>query len=149
VAIKKDPRWRDLVTSEYRATRERDPSPTEIGKPDAQIEKRVLFELLRQLHAENAEKLAFLSYPSSFHDPLFLIEDAEIRQTFGRVIGRVAHSHWWSIADVESQFSRVVGPPHWCPPGLDDRSLESGVFASNGRCGTSGRGTSSHVPAGD
>lgn len=116
VAVKKDLRWRDLVTSEYRATRDRDPSAAEISKPDVQIEKRVLFELLRQLHAENAEKLAFVSYPSSSHEPLFLIEDAEIRQTFGRVIGRVAHSHWWSIGDVENQFSRVVGPPHWCPP---------------------------------
>ena len=116
VAIKKDPRWLDLVTSEYRAARDRDPSPAEVSKPDVQIEKRVLFELLRQLHAENAEKLAFASYLSSAGEPLFLIEDAEIRQTFGRVIGRVAHSHWWSIGDVESQFSRVVGPPHWCPP---------------------------------
>ena len=103
------------MTSEYRTTRERDPSPSEIGKPDTQIERRVLFELLRQLHSENAEKLAFASYPSSLGEPLFLIEDAEIRQTFGRVIGRVAHSHWWSIGDVENHFSRVVGPPHWCP----------------------------------
>jgi len=64
VAIKKDPRWLDLVTSEYRAARDRDPSPAEVSKPDVQIEKRVLFELLRQLHAENAEKLAFASYLS-------------------------------------------------------------------------------------
>jgi hypothetical protein len=49
--------------------------------------------------------------------PLFLIEDTEIRQTFGRAIGRIAHSHWWSIGEVDKNFSRVIGAPYWCPPG--------------------------------
>ena len=37
----------------------------------------------------------FLATASRFSD-----EDAEIRQAFGRIIGRVADSHWWSIGDV-------------------------------------------------
>lgn len=30
-------------------------------------------------------------------------------------MGRVAHSHWWTVSDIERQFSRVMGPPSWCP----------------------------------
>jgi hypothetical protein len=113
--IKKDPRWADLVTFEYQSAYERSPTPEEIVKPNAQLEKKALFNLLRQVHAEKAEKLAFLSYLSSDKHPIFLIEDTEIRQTFGRLIGQIAHSHWWSIAEVEKAFGRVVGAPHWCP----------------------------------
>lgn len=114
--IKQDPRWADLVTSEYQMTHDRDPTQEELRDPELQIHQRVLFNLLRQIHAENAEKLAFLFYPSSDGNQLFLIEDTEIRQTFGRTIGRIAHSHWWSIGEVEEDFSRVIGAPHWCPP---------------------------------
>lgn len=113
--LKRDPRWADLVTSEYQTNFDRQPTAEELLKPEPGILKNVLFSLLRQTHAENAEKLAFLSYPSSSGSQLFLIEDTELRQTYGEVIGRIAHSHWWGIEEVEKQFSRVLGPPHWCP----------------------------------
>lgn len=115
-ALKNDPRWADLVTSEYRSAHEREPTAAECEDPEPEIRQKVLFNLLRQVHAENAEKLAFLSYPSSSGTPLFLIEDTEIRQTFGQIIGRAAHSHWWSVGEVDKNFSRVIGAPHWCPP---------------------------------
>ena len=114
-ALRCDPRWADLVTSEYQTILERDPGPSELKEPDPKILRRVLFNLLRQIHAENAEKLAFLSYRSSSGSPLYLIEDTELRQTFGGLIGRIAHSHWWGIEEVENQFTRVVGAPYWSP----------------------------------
>lgn len=114
--IIKDPRWADLVTYEYQRAYGRYPSSEEILQPEPNLQKKALFNLLRQIHAENAEKLAFLSFTSSDGTPLFLIEDTEIRQTFGRIIGQVAHSHWWSISEVEKNFGRVIGSPHWCPP---------------------------------
>lgn len=115
-AIKIDPRWADLVTFEYQEIHGRKPTPDEISQPETRVEKKALFNILRQIHAENAENLAFLSFPSSNNSSLFLIEDPEMRQTFGRIIGQIAHSHWWSLSDVEHNFSRVIGPPHWCPP---------------------------------
>ena len=114
--IKRDPRWVDLVFSEYREAHDRDPTQEEVLNPETRIHKRALFSLLRQVHAENAERLAFLSYTASDGSPLFLIEDVELRQTYGRIIGRIAHSHWWSIGEVERTFSRIIGAPHWCPP---------------------------------
>jgi hypothetical protein len=115
--IYKDPRWTDLLFSEYQTAYDRDPTDQELHNPEASIRRRVLFSLLRQIHAENAERLPFLSYPASDGAPLFLIEDTEVRQTFGRLIGRIAHSHWWSIGELERNYSRIVGAPHWCPPG--------------------------------
>jgi hypothetical protein len=116
VAIYRDPRWTDLLFSEYQAIYYRDPTDQELDNPEPRIQHRALFSLLRQVHAENAERLAFLSYPASDGAPLFLIEDTEIRQTFGRLIGRIAHSHWWSLAEVDRTFNRAIGAPHWCPP---------------------------------
>jgi hypothetical protein len=57
-AIKRDPRWADLVISEYRDLYDRDPLKEEICHPEQQIHRTALFNLLRQIHAENAERLA-------------------------------------------------------------------------------------------
>lgn len=114
--LKDNPRWRDLVACEYRQTLSRDPSPQELLEPEASILKKVVFNILRLTHAENAEKLAFASYPASDGTPLFLLEDTELRQTFGTQIGRIAHSHWWSVSQLENSFPRIIGAPHWCPP---------------------------------
>ncbi len=114
--IRGDPRWADLLFSEYRTAYDRDPTGPELLEPDVSIKRRALFSLLRQIHAENAETLASMAYPASDSVRLFLIDDTQVRQTFGPLIGRIAHSHWWSIDDVEQCFGRVViGAPPWCP----------------------------------
>jgi hypothetical protein len=114
--LKKDPRWADLVTYEYQSCHDRTPSIEEIDAPEDPIRKRVLLNLLQQTHAANAERLAFLNFSSEESDDvLHLIEDSEVRQTFGRLIGQVSHSHWWSIGELERSFQRTIGAPHWCP----------------------------------
>jgi hypothetical protein len=113
--LRADPRWADIVTSEYRLASNRDPTAAEMVAPDQKILNKVLFSLLRLVHAENAERLAFLPFPPGAEAPTFLLEDAEARQTFGRLIGQIAHSHWWSIAEVERRFAFSMGAPPWCP----------------------------------
>jgi hypothetical protein len=115
-ALKGDLRWKDLVFSAYSDQMGITPGPEKIAEPDESIRRIVVFNLLRLLHAENAEKLAFLSFQSNSTTTQFLIEDTELRQTFGRVIGQIAHSHWWSIEDVERNFDRTIGAPHWAHP---------------------------------
>jgi len=115
-ALKRDPRWTDIITSEYQSRFERRPTIEELKEPAREIETTTLFILLRQIHAENAERLAFLEFRSGDRPSQMLIEDTEIRQTFGRIIGRIAHSHWWSLDEVERAFSRQIGAPAWCPP---------------------------------
>jgi len=115
-ALKRDLRWKDLVFSAYSDKKGIAPRPEEIDEPEESIRRIVVFNLLRLHHAENAEKLAFLSFERNSTPTQFLIEDTELRQTFGRVIGQIAHSHWWSIEDVERNFDRTIGAPHWAPP---------------------------------
>lgn len=115
-ALKKDPRWADLVTYEYTTNYDLPPSPEEIADPEKEIYDRVLLSLLQQTHASNAERLAFIAFkPKADADPIHLIDDAEVRQCFGRIIGRIAHSHWWTLGELERQFERTMGAPHWCP----------------------------------
>ncbi|MCY3868923.1 MAG: ATP-binding protein [Gemmatimonadetes bacterium] len=115
-ALKADSRWKDLVTYEYQTSLEREPSAEEISNPEEEIYNRVLLSLLQQIHAANAERLAFTALSSEKgNDSIYLIDDLEVRQAFGRVIGQVAHSHWWDISKLDQQFQRTVGAAHWCP----------------------------------
>lgn len=114
-ALQIDPRWNDLIFSWYQENEQRDPSHEEVETPSKLARQYALFNLLRLKHAENAEKLAFQFYKSGSGNQVFLIEDTELRQTFGQVIGQVAHSHWWSIDLLEEKFVRVAGAPPWAP----------------------------------
>ena len=80
------------------------------------IKSNVLSTVLRKLHAATAERIATTSWKSkSDKSQIFLIDNVEIRQSFGRTIGKIAHSHWWNISRIESEFGRVLGAPAWCP----------------------------------
>ena len=115
-ALKADPRWKDLVTYEYQTSLDRKPSDEEISNPEEEIYNRVLLSLLQQIHAANAEQLVFTDLSSKeSNEPIYLIEELEIRQAFGRVIGQVAHSHWWDLSKLDREFQRTVGAAHWCP----------------------------------
>ncbi len=77
---------------------------------DSDIEKRATEETLRILHASQAEKLATQVWKSSDAEDEYLINDPEIREFYGPTIGKVAHSHWWSVAKVADEFSNGLGP---------------------------------------
>lgn len=112
--LKKEETWADIVTSIFLSHFNRRPTQEEIFDPPTKIGSEAIATLLRNLHAKRAEELAFVSWQRVPSDPpQFLIEDTELRQTFGRVIGRIAHSHWWPVARLEKEFRRTLGPPHW------------------------------------
>ena len=115
-ALKDDPSWADLVTYEYQTTYDREPSSAEIITPAKEIYDRVLLSLLQQIHASNAERLISNALkPRHDADPIYLIDDPRLRQNFGQIIGHIAHSHWWPLSELEKQFQRTIGAPHWCP----------------------------------
>jgi hypothetical protein len=113
-AISNDPRWTDTIHSYFHAKHGRAPHREEIAEPPEDARQLALFSLLRLVHAENAEKLAFVQFGTGA-SVQYLIEDTELRQTFGRVIGQIAHSHWWSLTEVEKRLDRRIGAPHWAP----------------------------------
>ncbi len=79
-----------------------------VNKSD--MEKQATEEALRKLHAQQAESLATQAWPKDDSQPEYLIEDTEIRNFYGPKIGQIAHSHWWSVAQIEDELSNVLGP---------------------------------------
>ena len=68
------------------------------------------FEALRSLHAIQALTVATRDWCDDEGDPQYIINDPELRTQYGSLIGEIAASHHWNIADVEERFS-VPRPP--------------------------------------
>ena len=106
--IKQTQHWRDLIAQRYNR---QEPA---VGSDD---ERAALFQVLRHLHASQAANLPFISWKAAGDTaPLFLLEDAELRQTYGELIGRIAESHHWPAHRVATEFSIVTHtPPSFLP----------------------------------
>jgi len=114
--LREQPEWDGFVASQFRKKLGREPEEEEIANPPDKILREATALILRDLHASRAEELAFTSWSTDNEAPdHFLIEDHSIRQKFGRLIGQIAHSHWWSIDKIEDEFGLPLGVPHWCP----------------------------------
>lgn len=108
--------WRDAVSLILRKTASRAPTEEEILSAPQDVKTEATSQLLRMLHAQQAERLALVSWkdPDS-GTQRFLIEDIFLRETYGRLIGRIAHSHWWSVDRLKPEFDNVIGAPSFCP----------------------------------
>lgn len=106
--------WNDTIAQKCKYLDIPIPTSSKYNQLPENIREYVISTVLRKLHASSAEKLALNAWTSTAGD-IFLIDNPEIRQSFGRVIGRIAHSHWWDISKLENEFSRVIGAPSWCP----------------------------------
>ena len=67
-------------------------------------------EALRKLHASQAEKLPIQAWSTSDSQSEYLIESSEVRNFYGPKIGQIAHSHWWSVAQIADELSNDLGP---------------------------------------
>ncbi len=68
------------------------------------------FEALRSLHAIQAATLATKPWNTEEGDPWYIIDDADLRNQYGLLIGQIASSHHWAIENVTEQFA-VPRPP--------------------------------------
>lgn len=114
--LRATPQWRDAVSMILRKKYGTVPSPLDIESADENTKKLATEQVLRVLHAQHAERLALVSW----RDPdtgseRFLIEDDFLRQTYGRLIGRIAHSHWWGVERLKPEFESLIGAPVTCP----------------------------------
>ncbi len=95
--------WKDFATL-FEAQQNR--------KPEDAV---VLTNVLRILHAKNAEILAVGSWPAADgKSDEFLIENNDIRKYYGPTIGSIAHSHWWPVSKIATKLNSYLGPmaPH-------------------------------------
>ena len=114
--VKETPVWKDVIVS--LAASRFDPKDVEsiVTNPPADVEKDALFITLRTLHAERAEKLAFIKFkrPDDLSES-FLFEDELVRIHLGEVIGQIAASHNWDIEKLSQEFEGVRGVPGGFP----------------------------------
>ena len=107
--IRQSTQWQDLICQRYGR---KDPDAGSLA------EKAAIFQVLRHLHAEQAHRLPSMSWGASKDaEPLPLIEDFDLRQYYGNLIGEIASSHHWSSEKVAATFrDRHVSCPSFLAP---------------------------------
>jgi len=111
--------WSDAVAELADSYARAHPDDVELRGAPAAIRGRVIFTVLRQLHAKRAEGLLDLKLARPGKDEaLGLLSNIELKDAFGHSIGKVAHSHHWDIRDIPDNLVTKVGaaielPPNW------------------------------------
>ncbi len=82
-----------------------------LNKDSPSLRQDADFEALRYLHASQAAKLASEPWQLPSTDPMYLIDDKELRDTYGDLIGQIASSHHWDIEVVVQRLSTLRPPP--------------------------------------
>ena len=77
-------------------------------------EKVVLFDALRNVHAQRAETLCGLSVSTS-GNTFFLLSDDGLRAHLGRIIGLIGASHHWDVSKLTARLQNVIGAPSGFP----------------------------------
>ena len=101
--------WSDTVAHFVLSEEERGANTIDPDNLSESNYQQILLEVLRRLHAEQAEVLAGQAWRSADGENLYLIEDSDLRNFYGPTIGQIAHSHWWSVHKVENEFSGNLG----------------------------------------
>ena len=101
--------WKDAVVRLALASEESRKERFDVTNPPKAVVEKVLPDVLRQLHAERAEKLAEQAWNNPDGSAAHLVEDSDLRTFYGPTIGKIAHSHWWSVQRLEQEFSQDLG----------------------------------------
>ena len=80
-------------------------TPSQIGN----LEQEAEFEALRALHASQSARLAIEAWKDN-EGELYLIDDRELRENYGQLIGELASSHHWDLEVVVSHFATPWPP---------------------------------------
>jgi len=106
--VKSDPLFDDMYTAAF--TRLQSDAR---GENEGEIARLAIDEtvasILRLRHAKRAERLVTEFFQLPNRQGFYLLQDAQLRQAYGSLIGRLAHSHWWDIEILPKQFGQVVG----------------------------------------
>lgn len=109
--LMKEPIWNDTVTALLKTKLNREVNKTDLLDIDDNITRAATENVLRLLHAKHAEKLALTSWTNKENQNIFLIDNTELREAYGSIIGLIAHSHWWNVEELESKLPKKLGAP--------------------------------------
>lgn len=114
--IRKSTEWVDCIHAICRRHGIGHPPPDMIIDPPEAIQREVLFNVLRMLHAKQAEKLISTTWrvPSTGQE-MYLLEDHDLRNFLGGSIGKVAHSHHWDVDRLATELRPKIGAASGLP----------------------------------
>lgn len=107
--LKKEQLWRDTIASIIRSKYDRVANENDFESPETEIMKDVTALVLRSMHAKNAERLANTYWMDKNNHQLFLLEQNELRDAYGSIIGLIAHSHWWPVEELDKKLPQSFG----------------------------------------
>lgn len=82
---------------------------------DDKVEREALSRVLRVNHAAQAERIVNEQFTYGIGQKTYLLEKASLRARYGSVIGKIAHSHWLDVQDLQDQFTNVLGTADFLP----------------------------------
>lgn len=108
-------RWKDLLCAVFRDMHDQWPTPEELADPPADVVERCTVHAIRESHAKQAAILVDQSWKTSAGNELYLIQDLNLREHYGPLIGQLAESHWWDAEDLVEKFRPARGSLVWQP----------------------------------
>lgn len=109
------PGWTDILASCIMQIYGTDYHPDMLKCPPAVAVEMAKQTALRERHAEHAAELALVSWePPGTTEIYHLIEDSDLRNNYGHLIGKIAASHWCSVDQLPAQFPHEIGAPIDC-----------------------------------
>ena len=76
---------------------------------DREIDKIATDKTLRILHAQKAQELAKMSWKDCDGKDIFLIDDKNLRDAYGSIIGQIAQSHGKACEELSEMFATTLG----------------------------------------
>lgn len=107
--------WRDLLSVVFANEIGRWPTEAELSSPPAKVLRSCTNQAIRETHATHATTLVDQPWRTSAGNPLFLIHDTQLRESYGPLIGELAASHWWDVDELGSHFKHAKGSLPWQP----------------------------------
>lgn len=109
------PLWKDTIARLIKNEQARSGQIALREEQNSALEKQATGDVLRALHAEKAEILAKATWQDKNGRNFHLMEDPELRDAFGPIIGKIAHSHWWPVEQLQREFPAILGAPGGFP----------------------------------
>jgi len=106
------PQWGDAITQICRRHKQERKKGDDIESLSSEIKREANSIVLRALHSNQAEKLAFVKWGGTENNSAeYLIQNSDLRDFYGPIIGEIAASHWWAVNDLQKLQNEVTAGP--------------------------------------